>query len=389
MMRFCPKCSDYYRDASLAFCLADGTPLVSVDPGGQNWSEGVRVIAKKAKALGKQRRRWMWRRVTVGTMMILTGVAFVVAAARSRFYLEPPPPPPPTITPLRSPTPTLALYKIDGRVMNQDKPLSGVKIMLGGAKPTSTTTDSNGKYAFNGLPAGGGYTITPKPIASMNFEPLGRSINNLTQDESADFGLVQPVLYKISGRVIDPGRSLPLVRITMFDGAKTVSTTTNKDGSYTFSGRPAGGSYTITPQRGATMIFEPSSRSINNLAKDESAVNFTRVPIIPTPTPTPTIVIKETPTPPPNECSGANQAAERKIIIPRISALLRPELIAGQGPAGARNVEAILREINYEVVFSRTCESALVTPSLRIPGQFIAKLRQFKCRKNREGWSCN
>lgn len=292
-MRICPKCGDYYADGSLAFCLADGTPLVGVDPGSQNWSEGARVIAEKANALSKQKRRLKWRRVSLGTMMILTVVAFLLAAAQNRFYLEPPPPPPatPTPTPSPSPTPTPALFKINGRVTDQDKPLSGVRIMLSGTKPGSTTTDANGNYTFIDLPAGGSYTITPQPSATMSFKPPSRPINKQTMDESE--------------------------------------------------------------------------------------VDFDRVPRDPTPTPTP------------NECSGDNQEAERKIIIPKVSALLRPEFIAAQGPKGPRDVDGILREIKYEVVFSKTCQNAVVTPSLQIPGLAIPKLRDFKCRKTRDEWSCH
>jgi hypothetical protein len=51
--------------------------------------------------------------VMLSTMLIVTVIAFVLAAAQNRFYLEPPPPPPPppftaTPTPIpATPTPTL------------------------------------------------------------------------------------------------------------------------------------------------------------------------------------------------------------------------------------------------------------------------------------------
>jgi len=266
-MRICPKCGDYYADSSLAFCLADGTPLVGVDPGSPKWSEGARVIQEKANALIKQKRRLKWRRVSLVTMMILTLVAFVIAAARSRFYLEPPPPPPatPTPTPSPSPTPTRALYKVKGRVMNQDKPLSGIKIMISGAELGSMTTDADGNYAFSGLPAGSSYTITPQQSGTMTFKPPNHPINKLTEDVSVDFVLV---VYKISGRVMDADTPLPEVSITLFDGVKTISMTTDKNGQYAFSSLPAGGKYTITPSKGQ-MVFNPS-RPIDRLTKDET-----------------------------------------------------------------------------------------------------------------------
>lgn len=56
----------------------------------------------------------------------------------------------------------------------------------GGAKPASTTTDAHGNYTFGDLRAGGSYTITPVS-GKINFTPPSRSVNNLTQDESAHF----------------------------------------------------------------------------------------------------------------------------------------------------------------------------------------------------------
>ncbi|MGZ8844175.1 MAG: hypothetical protein ACXW18_10970, partial [Pyrinomonadaceae bacterium] len=75
MMLLCPKCGDYYADDSLAFCLADGTPLVSVEANSERWTEGYRIIEQKEKALKKRKRRLTWRRVSsVMTMLIITMV---------------------------------------------------------------------------------------------------------------------------------------------------------------------------------------------------------------------------------------------------------------------------------------------------------------------------
>lgn len=89
-MRLCPKCRDYYADASLAFCLNDGTPLIDVSPRSESWSEGERVIEEKENALRKQARKIKWRRVLFSamTMLITTLVVFVVAV-NSFIYLKP------------------------------------------------------------------------------------------------------------------------------------------------------------------------------------------------------------------------------------------------------------------------------------------------------------
>src|ERR1044071_9995297 len=90
MIRICPKCGDYYADASLAFCLVDGTPLINVDPLSERWSEGTRVIEEKENALRKQKRKLKWRRVMVSTMAVATLVVMVVAV-NSFIVVEPGP----------------------------------------------------------------------------------------------------------------------------------------------------------------------------------------------------------------------------------------------------------------------------------------------------------
>ena len=90
MMRLCPKCGDYYADGSLAFCLVDGTPLKDVEPLGENWSEGARVIEEKENALRKQKRRMKWRRVLLSVMTMLIAVMVVcVVVVNSFIYLNP------------------------------------------------------------------------------------------------------------------------------------------------------------------------------------------------------------------------------------------------------------------------------------------------------------
>jgi carboxypeptidase family protein len=235
MMRLCPKCGDYYADASLAFCLSDGAPLINVSPNSEGWSEGARVMEGKENALKNQKRKLKWRRVVMSTMAMTTLVVVVVAVS-SFIEVEPgrekdvaalPSPPetapvepavsitpdtpeetsptlPTTSTATVTPTPT-PVYKISGRVTDGSKALGGVKITLGGAKTATTTTDANGNYIFKELLAGGSYTITPAR-AKVNFTPPSRSINKLRQDNSAHFvGTVQSECSeaKESSRVIN------------------------------------------------------------------------------------------------------------------------------------------------------------------------------------------
>ena len=88
-MRLCPKCGDFYADESLAFCLADGAPLVGVDANSERWTEGSRVIEQKKNALKKKIRRLKWVRVSsVITMLIVTMAVYGLVAKRY-VYLVP------------------------------------------------------------------------------------------------------------------------------------------------------------------------------------------------------------------------------------------------------------------------------------------------------------
>ena len=160
------------------------------------------------------------------------------------------------------------VYEISGRVMAASKPLAGVAVILDGARTATTTTDSNGKYAFSDLQPDVSYTVTPK--AKLKFEPAGQSFADLGRDEVADFGIVQ--LYKIRGRILDATGPVAGVKL-MLGGTKTGSTATDAAGNYTFTDLTAGGRYTITPQaqKKANSKFEPASQLVKALTQDAAA----------------------------------------------------------------------------------------------------------------------
>ncbi len=147
-------------------------------------------------------------------------------------------------------------------------PLEGVPVMLSGTKSAATTTDSNGSYSFSKLRAGGNYTITPvRP--GMTFIPASRALSKLLRDESADFtSVIQPNVYKITGRVTDTRGPLAGAKINL-EGSKLTSTLTDANGYYTFSDLREGGSYSVIPK--GHLSFSPASRSFNNLRRNESA----------------------------------------------------------------------------------------------------------------------
>jgi hypothetical protein len=260
MMRICPKCGDYSVAGSAAFCSVDGTPFADVDPDSYNWDEGTRVLEEKANALRKLERKLKWRRVWSRLIITLITLTVVFAAIANGVIVL---------------TPHTMVYKISGQVMDAGKPLAGSDIKLEGAESLQTKTDANGNYVFFDLLEGVNYTVVPVTNGELNFSPPTRSINNLMQDESADFSTVVESAFKISGRLMDEGKPVPGIRIVLA-GAKSHSTTTDSNGYYEFAGLPAQNNYTIAPEPDAQINFTPESRSVSNLNRDESA-DFTRV----------------------------------------------------------------------------------------------------------------
>jgi len=80
-MRVCPKCGDYSADDLLAFCLADGTSLVEVDPKGDSWQKASRVIEEKRKRLRKQNQSARWMLTVAMALTMLVGKIFGAAVS--------------------------------------------------------------------------------------------------------------------------------------------------------------------------------------------------------------------------------------------------------------------------------------------------------------------
>jgi uncharacterized protein (DUF2141 family) len=156
-MRVCPKCRDYYADRLLGFCLADGTPLVDVDPNSDLWDQAARVIEQKQNVVKTQQRRFKWRRAMLRAMLMTTMVVSVAAVIRSF-----------SVTVVQ-PTGDLCVREFDDRNGdgNQDPGeagLSGFEFQVSGTGDAiALKTEKEGDVCRN-LPVGT-YTVveTPKP----------------------------------------------------------------------------------------------------------------------------------------------------------------------------------------------------------------------------------
>jgi hypothetical protein len=104
-------------------------------------------------------------------------------------------------------TGTQTTFRLSGQVRSLTNgagfALAGVTVNLSGAQTGSTTTDTNGNYAFDNLLAGN-YTVTPTK-ANFGFTPAAAFVN-LTGDEIRDFtGQLSGGLAGLTGRILFEG----------------------------------------------------------------------------------------------------------------------------------------------------------------------------------------
>ena len=175
-------------------------------------------------------------------------------------------------------TGTLARHNISGAVVNQDgAPAGGVTVTLGGGAAATTTTGPDGRFAFTSLPAGGNYTVTPT-LPRFMFSPASLAFNNLSGNRTGFF-VAFPRTFTISGTVRDTVRNASLGGVNVIlSGSRAATATTSFDGTYSFTGLPIGGDYTVTVAPALTLnlfstytLAPPLSRKFTNLSSDMTA----------------------------------------------------------------------------------------------------------------------
>ncbi|MEY4413094.1 MAG: hypothetical protein RIQ53_387, partial [Pseudomonadota bacterium] len=144
-----------------------------------------------------------------------------------------------------------------------DTPIAGVTVVLkdaAGATIATTTTGADGSYSFGGL-AGGNYSVTEQTPAGFTdvSDKDGGDLNTIAVTlpvggSSAGNDFVDERPGSITGTVLLDSNNdnvgdtpAPGVTLTLKDAAgnTVATTTTGADGSYTFTGVPAG-QYTVT-----------------------------------------------------------------------------------------------------------------------------------------------
>lgn len=79
-MKFCPKCRSFYDDESLAFCLADGVPLIKLNSSNELWEEGSKAVETSRQIIQKQTRRQKFKRISrilITTVMMILVISVI------------------------------------------------------------------------------------------------------------------------------------------------------------------------------------------------------------------------------------------------------------------------------------------------------------------------
>ncbi|HEX8561265.1 MAG TPA: carboxypeptidase regulatory-like domain-containing protein [Pyrinomonadaceae bacterium] len=147
-------------------------------------------------------------------------------------------------------------YTISGRVTdNRGNVIPDVTVMLSGSAAAVTTTDAAGNYSFAGLPAGGGYTLSPSKAGQ--YLRFAAGVNNLSGNQTVNLTLIPYVTVFV--RVTDAaGDAVPGVAVRLGEqslgapltnaaGAVTVNVTYPASGDATIKLIPSKYGYAFTP----------------------------------------------------------------------------------------------------------------------------------------------
>ncbi|HEU4596093.1 MAG TPA: NF038122 family metalloprotease [Pyrinomonadaceae bacterium] len=148
---------------------------------------------------------------------------------------------------------------------------SGITVTLSGAQTATTTTDASGFYRFQNLAGGGNYTVTPSKAGAV-FTPASATFNNLSQNQTADFGVTTP-MFTVSGVVNDPSGN-PIVGAPVLLGRglapelvnPPTEARTNAEGRFSFSAQ-GGRDYWLSV---AQYTAQPSIVTFPSLNADQS-----------------------------------------------------------------------------------------------------------------------
>ena len=163
-------------------------------------------------------------------------------------------------------------FAVTGRIVDENGAgMAGVTVALSGSQKVTTETDAHGQYQFSNLPTSGVYTVIP---SRRHYTLSPASYEIVTPAADQIFNSVATFNHHaIGGRVADDaGNALVGATVTL-SGSQSMTATTSADGEYVFEDLPAGGNYTVTPQK-TSYAFSPTNWSFNDLDSNQN-VSFT------------------------------------------------------------------------------------------------------------------
>jgi uncharacterized repeat protein (TIGR01451 family) len=187
---------------------------------------------------------------------------------------------------------TANTFDISGRITNLSNGganFANIAVQLTGTTNATRTTDASGNYSFDGLPAGGNYTVTPVR-ANYTFAPPSLVFNNLSADQPNTNFAATVNFHTVSGRITisgGPQNTQPLAGVNVTLSLNGVSNsnlqtvTTNANGEYAFDPQPAERNYAIVPTLPvsfAPYAFNPASDATGILTANVTK-NFTATPL--------------------------------------------------------------------------------------------------------------
>jgi hypothetical protein len=161
----------------------------------------------------------------------------------------------------------LRQYIISGRATEASGlALRGITVNLSGGQTGTTKTGSDGSYTFSAT-ALGNYTVTPSSPKIFTFAPQDQNFTPLESDRSNVGFIGTRELYTVSGRVLDDRGSgvdgVPATLTNANDGSSQTTVTSN-GGAFSFTGVPAGFSYSVSTP--STYILSYTPKNIDELS---------------------------------------------------------------------------------------------------------------------------
>ena len=157
-----------------------------------------------------------------------------------------------------------AVYVISGNTG-----LAGVTLSYVVGTPKTVLSDASGNYAFE-VPAGWSGTVTPSRI-SYSFSPASRTYSNVNSNLTGQNYTPTLQTFTISGNTGTAGVTL------RYTNGTPQSVLSDGSGNYSFT-VPYNWSGTVTPSK-TGYIFSPANRTYNSVIANQTAQNYTAIPL--------------------------------------------------------------------------------------------------------------